>query len=202
MSSEILQNQNAEEPEETTSRGTVHESHIGKQALINWLSFAKTQAITTELLQFEMDALADALEFKAKAIIEAFEEIVMLMQQHPVMAENKDVSKSLSHMVRSLQFQDIAKQKLENISDALKTVHEYANSIIIETDNEYGIDIDDVMSNEESIDRIVTDRTLAEMRKNMMKNLELLSKTDFERLLEFEGKENDNEENNLNVELF
>lgn len=202
MSSEIMQKSKAEETESNSSHPLAEDAHISKEALLNWLSFAKTQAITTELLQFEMDALADALEFKAKAIIEAFEEIVILMKQHPAMNECEDVSKSLSHMVRSLQFQDIAKQKLENISEALKTVHEYANSIIIETDNDYGIDIDDVISNQESIDRLVTDRTLEEMRKNMMKNLELLSKPDYERLLELEGKDHDREENNLNIELF
>ncbi len=171
--------------------------HLG-----DWLSFAKTQAVTTELLQFELDALADALEYKAKFIIEAFEELVTLMQQNPQFSENSDVAKSMSSMVRSLQFQDIAKQKLENISNALKSVHNYANGKINETSKIHDFNTSDVLSNTENMNQVISERTLAEMRKSMLNNLETLSKLDYERLSNISCETASEDSNNDNVELF
>lgn len=170
--------------------------------LREWVSFAKTQALTTELLQFELDALADALEFKAKSVIEAFEDLVSLMQQSPQFAESEDVSQNLSNMVKSLQFQDIAKQKLENISGALQSIHGYANHKVTEVCNNYPINKSDIISDTENMDRIISDRTLAEMRKSMMKNLESLSKNDFEKLSVVSKEETHKEDSGTNVELF
>ncbi len=179
-------------------------SEVDSSDLREWISFAKTQAVATELLQFELDALADALEYKAKFIIEAFEELVSLMHQNPQFEKCPDVNRSMSNMVRSLQFQDIAKQKLENISDALKSVHGYASSKITDTEESHKFDTSEVLSNSDNMHKVISERTLAEMRKSMMRNLEMLSKADYEKVshISCETASDDDNQDQDNVELF
>ncbi|MGH1349491.1 MAG: hypothetical protein ACRBBN_01600 [Methyloligellaceae bacterium] len=197
-----MPNDPAYEKKEGTASHDQSGSETDSTDLREWISFAKTQAVTTELLQFELDALADALEYKAKFIIEAFEELVGLMHQNPQFEKCPDVTKSMSNMVRSLQFQDIAKQKLENISDALKSVHGYANNKITHTEETHRLDTSEVLSNSDNMSQVISERTLAEMRKSMMRNLEMLSKADFEKLSHISCETASEDNNQDNVELF
>ena len=87
------------------------------------------------------------------------------------------LSNNLDSIVKNIQFQDLVSQKIENISNSLKTLQGYSDELIRHTK-----DKENILPNNDYIERIIRERTLEEMRSNMLRNLENVSKVGYEQI--------------------
>ena len=147
----------------------------------SWLEFAQTQNLISELLQFELDGLSDVIEEKVKNIEDVFYSLSSITKSKSKDdIEHDEISRNLETIVKNLQFQDLVSQKIENISNSLKTLQSYSKEVISREDRNGDVNLSNLLSNSSYIERIIKERTLEEMRSSMLNNLESISKVDYE----------------------
>ena len=146
------------------------------------VEFAKTQSVTAELLKFELDALSETIEINTKEITDMLIKISEFANSETIGEKvSTELLKSLDQIIRSLQFQDIAEQKIKNISDTMTTMQDYSNQLATTTKSEQG-DTSSISSNEEYIEKVISERSLEGMRSSMLTNLKSVSNADFEKI--------------------
>ncbi len=150
-----------------------------------WLEFAKTQSLVSELLQFELDGLSDIVEQKVKNIEDVFYSLSSISKGDELDdAKLEKLSSNLETIVKNIQFQDLVSQKIENICNSLKILQSYSEELIDRSKENSDVDISNLLSNSMYIERIIKERTLEEMRSSMLRNLENVSKVDYDLISE------------------
>ena len=157
------------------------DSESPKYISSQWVEFAKTQKLISELLQFELDSMSEVIEEKVKNIEEVFYSLASISKGASFDDAQLDkLTNNLDQIVKNLQFQDLVTQKIENISKTLKTIQKYSEDLIKVTNDSELLDTTKISSNSQYIEQVIKERTLDEMRNNMLRNLEVLSKIDFD----------------------
>lgn len=167
----------------TSPQGDAVNNYIPKETLYKWVKLAKSQALVIELLQLELDTLSETIETGTFSITNNFQSLTNCVKES---CDDQEVinkaQTSLSKVVKSLQYQDLANQQIENISNTLATLGKTFSFLLHETVELDEKGMENLSVDEKYLSQIISERTLGEMRDRMVKNLEKISEVNAELL--------------------